>query len=144
MAVARWKLWSIVILGAAAVVLVGLRMKGEVITRRPAAQDEIVRAVDRFLSERKGTMSGGRIWKVRVPGATASRTEQRVSVPPDFDSIEFNHALAQRLAPFGASVVGTERTKEATVSMHVVTSGTTVYSVLLVTDPNYYTKENTH
>jgi hypothetical protein len=67
-----------------------------------------------------------------------------VLVPPEFDSIEFNHTLARRMAPAGAKVVATERSKEATVTMHVVVHGATIYSLSMVTDPEFHMKENDH
>jgi hypothetical protein len=40
------------------------------------------------------------------------------------------------LAPFGAHVVGTERTRENTVTMHIVWAGTTVRSMAFVLSPD--------
>lgn len=144
MAIPKWKILTIYLLAAVATVLAGLTFTGAVVRRSAPGAGEIARIVEQLLTEHRGEIAGGRIWKVHAPGSAVSRTEHRVLVPPEFDSIDFNHALAQRLAPAGAKIVATERSKEATVTMHVVVGGATVYSLTLVTDPEFHTKENEH
>jgi hypothetical protein len=140
----HWKIRLIVFLAVVAAVLAGLHLTGIRARAAAASPEEIARTVDQAVAERRGETAGSRVWKVRFPGTTFTRTEQRVMVPREFDTIEFNHALVMRLAPLGANVVATERTKEATVTMHVVAGGATVYSLSLVTDPEFHNKEKTH
>jgi hypothetical protein len=140
----HWKIGLIVFLAVVATVLTGLRMTGAGAGTVAVNPEEIGRTVEKILAERRAEAAGSRVWKVRFTGTTFTRTEQRVTVPREFDTIEFNHALGKRLAPLGANVVATERSKEATVTMHVVAAGATIYSLSLVTDPEFHSKERTH
>jgi hypothetical protein len=76
-----------------------------------------------------------RSWKATAAGGPTGRIESRIQVAPGFRSLEFNHALAGRIAPFGAGVVATERSKENTVTMHIVREGTTIRSLSFVPEP---------
>ena len=51
--------------------------------------------------------------------------------PKDFSSAEFNQALNRKVEPWGARVVGTERTRDRTVTLHVIREDATVLSVIL-------------
>ncbi len=82
----------------------------------------------RFGIDRRNVKS----WRVQPPGAGWSRFEERVFVAPGFVSLEFNHELNKRLAPLGAHVVGTERTKENVVALHIVKEGTTIRTISFV------------
>jgi hypothetical protein len=144
MGIPHWKIRLVAFLAVVAAVLTGLRVTGIGTPTAAASPEEIARTVEKVLAERREETAGSRVWKVRFPGTTFTRTEQRVTVPREFDTIEFNHALGKRLAPLGANVMATERTKESTVTMHVVAAGATVYSLSLVTDPEFHSKENTH
>lgn len=75
-----------------------------------------------------------RSWKATAAGEPTGRIEERIPVGPGFRSLEFNHALAARIAPFGAGVVATERSKENSVTMHVVRGGATIRSLWFVPD----------
>lgn len=77
-----------------------------------------------------------RTWHVSSPGRQEFRVEQRVRVSPDFVSIEFNHALGMLLAPYGIRVSATERTREHTVSMHLVLRGAVIRTITFVMDPD--------
>jgi hypothetical protein len=144
MGIPHWKTRLIAFLAVVAVGLTGLRVAGIGTRTAAASPGEIARTVEKVLAERREETAGSRVWKVRFPGTTFTRTEQRVTVPRGFDTIEFNHVLGKKLAPLGVNVVATERTKEATVTMHVVAAGATVYSLSLVTDPEFHSKEKTH
>jgi hypothetical protein len=140
----HWKIGLIIVLAIVAAVLTGLRMTGMGAETSAVSPEEIGRTVEKALAERRAETAGSRVWKVRFTGTTFTRTEQRVTVPREFDTIEFNHSLGTRLAPLGAHVVATERTKEATVTIHVVAGGATLYSLSMVTDPEFHSKEKTH
>jgi hypothetical protein len=77
-----------------------------------------------------------RTWRVSSPKKQEFRIEQRVRVSPDFVSIEFNHALGQMLAPYDITVSATERTRERTVTMHLVLGGAVVRTIMFVMDPD--------
>ena len=99
-----------------------------------AAGREAGAAVDSLL----GRFGVGRE-TIRTRGAKAGgeptgRIEERIPVPPGFRSLEFNHALARRLAPLGMSVVATERSKDDAVTMHIVRGGVTIRSLAFTQD----------
>jgi len=102
----------------------------------PAEEQEIRGVLDTLLVqygiERRGVIS----WHVQIRGIKWTRLEERVSVPPSFLSVRFNHDLNERLAALGAHVVGTERTKENAVILHIVKSHATIWSIAFVTDPD--------
>ena len=75
-----------------------------------------------------------RSWKATAAGEPTGRIVEKIPVDPGFRSLEFNHALAARIAPFGAFVVATERSKENSVTMHIVCGGTTIRSLWFVPD----------
>ena len=82
-------------------------------------------------------IKGGNVktWQVNLPKGIAARTEQRIFVSPGFVSVRFNHDLNTAVRPFRARVVATERVREDIVTMHIVRSGRTVWSMVFVTDP---------
>jgi len=73
-------------------------------------------------------------WGPKAGGAPTGRIEERIIVPPAFRSLEFNHALSRRLAPLGMSVVATERSRENSVTMHIVRGGYTIRSLAFVAE----------
>ncbi len=74
-------------------------------------------------------------WRVTTPDKIPVRIEQKIPVQSDFLSLVFNHDLNGRLAPYGAHVIATERTKENTITMHIVRSGRTIRSMAFVLQP---------
>lgn len=61
-----------------------------------------------------------RTWKVQSSRKTPLRIEQRMTVSPLFPTLLFNHDLAALVSGEGVRVVATERTRERTVTMHVL------------------------
>lgn len=59
------------------------------------------------------------------------RKEYRIAVPKDFSSFEFNNALNRRVEQAGARVMGTEQTRDRTVTLHVLQGEKTVMSVII-------------
>jgi hypothetical protein len=76
-----------------------------------------------------------RSWQVLTPEKRYIRSERRVLVGPDFNSLNFNLDLQRQVAPFGARVVATERTKESTVIMHLKLDGRIMQSISFVMKP---------
>jgi hypothetical protein len=74
-------------------------------------------------------------WGVQVSGARAVRVAERVKVPMAFPSVLFNKELSDKIRPYGAHVVATERLKESTVTFHVVRAGVTLRSISCVLTP---------
>jgi len=102
---------------------------------RHAADEGVSRAIDSLCPLYGIDARLIRSWKATAAGEPTGRTEARITVPSGFRSLEFNHALALSIAPFGAWVVATERSKENSVTMHVVRGGVTVRSLSFVPEP---------
>lgn len=73
-----------------------------------------------------------RTWRVEVPNGNFARIERRVFVPSDFISLRFNQDLNTMLSAFGARAIATERSRENTVSMHVIQDALVVQSINFV------------
>lgn len=71
-------------------------------------------------------------WSVFTPARKFIREERRIYVPPRFISLDFNHDLSDMLSQYDVRVVATERTKESTVSMHVINDGMIIESLSFV------------
>jgi hypothetical protein len=99
---------------------------------RSAKEAAITAAVDSLYALYGVDVSHIRSWKATAGGGRTGRTEVKIPVEPGFRSLEFNHALATACAPLGAGVVATERSKENSVTMHIVLGGTTVRSLRFV------------
>lgn len=107
---------------------------GETPGARRAADEAVIAAIDSLCPLYGIDVSRARTWKATAAGVPTGRIEEKIPVPPGFRSLEFNHALAVRIAPFGAGIVATERSKENSVTMHVVRGGTTIRSLSFVPD----------
>ncbi len=99
---------------------------------RRNVQQQVATAIDTLLGSHGIDPREARVWTAPGPGKTSGRVEERVIVPPSFVSLDFNHRLNLALAPLGAHVVATERTRENTVTMHIVSNGKTIRSLILV------------
>jgi hypothetical protein len=99
-------------------------------------QAGIEEVVDTLLARHGIPQSAVRTWRVLSLDKKPIRLEQRIMVSREFLSLVFNGELNIMLAPFGAHVVGTERTRENTVTMHIVWAGTTVRSMAFVLSPD--------
>jgi hypothetical protein len=110
------------------------RARSETPAGRRAAEAGIAAAIDSLLPVYGIDVRLIRSWKATAAGEPTGRTEEKIPVGPGFRSLEFNHALASRIAPFGAGIVATERSKENSVTMHVVRGGATIRSLWFVPD----------
>lgn len=122
------------ILLTAAGLMTGGRGPSESPAGRKAAEAGIARAIDSLCPLYAIDARRIRSWKATAAGEPTGRIEEKISVDPGFRSLEFNHELAARIAPFGAGVVATERSKENSVTMHVVRGGATIRSLWFVPD----------
>lgn len=104
------------------------------VTQR-AAQQGAAAAIDTLLKRYGIEPEDVHTWIVQWHGKSGSRVEQRVSVPPSFVALSFNHDLNLALMPMGAHVVATERTKENLVTMHIVSHGSTIRSIAFAVVP---------
>jgi hypothetical protein len=103
---------------------------------RRSAESGISSVLDSAFA-RYGIPSGDRRkWKPPSGGSPIRRIAERVLVGPDFPSVTFNQDLSQRLLPYGAHVVATERARESTVTYHIVRRGVTLRSISCVVRAN--------
>lgn len=101
---------------------------------RQAAEARIAGSLDSLLARYGVPKAGVRTWRPVVARKPSARLESRVNVGPDFLSVNFNHDLSRRVAGAGAHVVASEKSKERTVTMHIVRGGATIRSIAFVTD----------
>jgi len=131
----RWRLVAAILLGICAIALGTAQLMEGPDTRtqrwvRPT--DARISAILDSLYGRFGVdRSTIRSRAVKAGGVLTGRKEQRVLVARDFDAIQFNVALGRAHSGTGAHVVASEQSREATVTMHIVSSGTTIWSVSL-------------
>ena len=137
--VERSVLWKGILVGLLAIISSGL-----FVVQRPGSSRQSVRpaighsieginAVIDTLFGRYGIRSTWvRTWRVQVPNREFKRIERRVYVPTDFISLTFNHDLNTMLSEFDAKAIATERSKENTVSMHIMQNGIVIQSLLFV------------
>lgn len=98
---------------------------------RPLLQqvNEVVDTLlDRFQVDRTWVTS----WNVFTRDKRFIRQERRVYVPSKFVSLDFNHDLARGLSPYGVRVIASERTREMSVSMHMIHEGMVIESITFV------------
>ena len=89
---------------------------------------EIDALLDRYRIDRKWSKS----WSVLTPDKRFIREERRVYVPPQFISLDFNHDLSLQLSKHDVRVVASERTKESTVTMHIISDGMIIETLVFV------------
>jgi hypothetical protein len=123
-----------ILLTAAGLITGGESRPSETPAGRKAAEAGIAAAIDSLCHLYAIDARLVRTWKASAAGEPTGRIEEKIPVDPGFRTLEFNHALAVRIAPFGAGVVATERSKENSVTMHVVRGGATIRSLWFVPD----------
>lgn len=133
-----------VVLGILAVVLAPRRGAERAAARTTTTaavapgEAEIRRGLEAVCAEFRVPPSSFKIRDVKDRAGRRVRSEYRLRLPKNFSSAEFNHALSAKVEPWGAHVVGTERTHDRTVTLHVVRDEDTILSVIL--DMNEPTK----
>ena len=74
-------------------------------------------------------------WYVQTPDKRNIRLERRVMVPADFLSMNFNLDLNRMVSEYGARAMATERTKESTVTVHIIKDKMIVQSITFLMQP---------
>jgi hypothetical protein len=92
--------------------------------------------VDSLLARHQIRNEWVKTWQVRTPGKKFIRSKRRVFVPPKFVSLNFNLDLNRSLSQYGVHAVATERTKESTVTIHIMMGGHIVESISFVMKPD--------
>ncbi len=136
----RIRVIAAVMLAACSLVLLMAEKVTETIEKRSLQREQQARPLlqqinlvidtllDRYQIEPKWVTS----WGVYSRDRRFIRQERRAYVPPRFISVDFNHDLGRELAKYDVRVVGTERTKEMAVSMHMIHDGMVVESITFV------------
>ncbi|HCV42361.1 MAG TPA: hypothetical protein DGH68_02670 [Bacteroidetes bacterium] len=104
---------------------------GKQVPSRPSL-NQIDVVIDTLFNRYQIDARGAKSWSVFARDKRFIRKERRVYVPPQFISLDFNHDLSRQLSDFNARVVATERTKESTVAMHIVSDGMVVETITFV------------
>jgi len=132
----RWRLVAAILLGICAIALGTAQLMEGPDTRT----QRWVRPTDARISAILDSLYGRfdidrstiRSLTAKAAGVSTGRREQRVYVGKGFDAIEFNVALGRALSETGAHVVASEQSRDAAVTMHIVSSGSTIWSVSFV------------
>jgi hypothetical protein len=66
-----------------------------------------------------------------VPKAGISRIERRLMIPPELPSVRVNLALNSLAGAFGGRAVGSENTREGTITIHIEIQKLIVESIVL-------------
>lgn len=126
------------VLGVCAIVLIGIIFfvkDGPVSAGRTADNQAATATLDEQLRATCAqfgiTEKRIRVRKVTDKAGRVIRLEHRIVVSQDFASFEFNSVLNRRVGLLGARVVGTEQSKEHTVTLQVIQDEKTLMSVIL-------------
>ncbi len=98
--------------------------------------DMVHAMVDSLLARHQIRKEWVKTWQVRTPAKKFIRSERRVFVPPKFISLNFSLDLNRSLSKYGVRTVSTERTKESTVTIHIMMGGHIVESISFVMRPD--------
>jgi hypothetical protein len=133
----RWRLVFLAMLSAGALVLFMANRVTERIRERTEQKGIHARpllarvnsVVDTLLDRYQIESEWVKSWSVLTSERKFIREERRVYVPPRFISLDFNHDLSTALEHLGVRVIATERTRESTVSMHIISNGVIIESI---------------
>jgi hypothetical protein len=129
---------------------VSTRAGADTPAKRPAGkqlsgEEQIARGVEAVCAEYNVPAGAIRSRRIKDGNGNGLRTEYRLRVPKDFSAAEFNRTLNQKVEPWGAHVLGTERTRDRTVTLHVIRDDETIVSVILdMNEPTKAGKEHGH
>jgi hypothetical protein len=110
----------------------GRSTAGRTASSEDAALVGINSVVDTLLAHYQIDRHSVKSWYVQTPDKRFVRLERRVIVSPDFVSMKFNLDLNRMVSALGARAMATERTKESTVTMHIVKDKMIVQSITFV------------
>jgi len=95
----------------------------------PSVKAAVHAIVDSMLNRYGIPRSSVRTWNVLSIDKRPIRMAQQIEVPRAFPSLVFNAQLQRILEPTEAHVFATERSKDNTVTMHIVWHGQTIRSL---------------
>ncbi len=97
-----------------------------------ATREDIARVVQQVFTRYRIAPSDIKIRRVNVGKGKLVRTERMVSVPPEFNTLNFHFDLKRALADHGATVSATEKSEAHSVSLHIKKHGLIVESIIFV------------
>ena len=100
---------------------------------------EIDREVDSVLTQFRIEKNWCKKKQFPVPGTNISRTEMRVLIPPDIIPVQVNHALNLMAKRYGGRAIGSENSKDNSVTIHIKLENCIIETIILKTskDLNY-------
>ena len=110
----------------------GRATAGRIVPAEDAGLSGINTVVDTLLARYQIDRRSVKSWYVQTQDKRNIRLERRVIVPPDFVSMKFNLDLNRMVSAYGARAVATERTRESTVTMHIIKDKMIVQSISFV------------
>jgi hypothetical protein len=95
----------------------------------------IDREVDSVLTRFRVEPRMVRKTQVPIPNAEMSRTERRVSLPPDVVPVQVNQVLNAMARRYSGRAIASENIKENTVTIHIELEGYIVQTIILKPAP---------
>ncbi len=96
-------------------------------------EPEMETVIDNLLVRYNVNTKTMRSRKVTGPDKKSVRLERRVFVTPEFNTLNFNHDLTEKLRESGMSVVATEKSEDRSVTMHIKKNDVIVESLVFMT-----------
>mgnify|MGYP001559680350 CR=1 FL=1 len=93
---------------------------------------QIESAIAKLLTRHQVDEKSIKTRKVPSSDGKFTRLERRISVAPEFNTLNFNHDLNQAVAEFGATAIATEKSEDKSVTMHIKKDGVIVQSLVFV------------
>jgi hypothetical protein len=97
-----------------------------------ATREDIATVVQQLFTRYRIAPSDIKIRRVNVGNGKLMRTERMVSVPPEFNTLNFHFDLNRALADQGVTVSATEKSEAHSVSLHIKKDGQIVESIIFV------------
>lgn len=121
-----------VVLAIAVVIAIGSRSSNNPTEVVASVAPNIDTALQQLLTRYQVDGKSTRSRKVPSGDRTFSRMERRVTMPPEFNTLDFNHDLNQAVQEFGATAIATEKSEDKSVTMHIKKDGVIVQSIVFV------------
>ena len=74
--------------------------------------------------------------QIPIPNAEISRTERRVTIPPDVIPVQLNQALNTMARRYNGRAIASENLKENSVTIHIELEGYIVQTIILKPTPD--------
>jgi hypothetical protein len=137
-----WRILVSVMLAGAALTL--FLMHRATLVRPPEVRQrnvrEIVADVDREVDTVLARFQIERRWirkvEIPIPNAEISRTERRVSIPPEVMPVQVNQVLNAMARRYNGRAIASENLKENSVTIHIELEGYIIQTIVLKPTPD--------